>query len=170
MNSELEVFFKDIPIGIKSVLQASVHLAEKVNSRSDLSGKEKTEVVVKSMVEFLGEGRPELVALVEAVVPGVLEIVISTARGKYMLKQVTSCMPSGLCVPSPAGGANPVTASAVGGAASVPQESTNEISARTASVWAWVRSSLFRPPASQTTPVLTTESSPVTTIREPSPN
>lgn len=102
MISHLEEFFKNTPLGIKSVLEGSVHLAEKVNSRTDLSGKEKTELVVKTLVEFLGEGRPELVALVEAVVPGVLELVISTARGKYMLKQAKSCVTSCVysCVPS----------------------------------------------------------------------
>ena len=173
MNSELEAFFKDTPMGIKSVLRAAVHLAEKVNSRTELSGKEKTDLIVKSLVEFLGEGKPELVALVEAVVPGVLELVISTARGKYMLKQVTSCLPPGLCGHSKL--VNPV-ASLSGEAANLAakvQDPTNEVSARTANVWAWVRSSLFRPtaptPVSPVSPVSAVETSPVTTIREPTP-
>lgn len=95
MNTYLEEFFKDTPIGIKSVLKASVTLAEKVNSRMDLSGKEKTELVVKSLVEFLGEGNPELVALVEGVIPGMLELVISTARGVFNLRPAKpSCFPN----------------------------------------------------------------------------
>jgi hypothetical protein len=100
MNADLEKFFKDTPLGIKSVLQSAVLLAEKVNTRTDLSGKEKTELVVKTLKDFLGEGNPELLALVDGVIPGMLEVVISTARGKYMLKQVTSCLP--YCVPSAA--------------------------------------------------------------------
>ena len=98
MNTELEKFFKDTPLGIKSVLQSAVLLAEKVNPRTDLSGKEKTELVVKTLKDFLGEGNPELLALVDGVIPGMLEVVISTARGKYMLKQVTSCLP--YCLPA----------------------------------------------------------------------
>jgi len=95
MNTYLEEFFKDTPIGIKSVLKASVTLAEKVNLRMDLSGKEKTELVVKSLVEFLGEGNPELVALVEGVIPGMLELVISTARGVFNLRPAkSSCFPN----------------------------------------------------------------------------
>jgi hypothetical protein len=86
MNTYLEEFFKDTPVGIKSVMKASVSLAEKVNSRTDLSGKEKTELVVKSLVDFLGEGNPELVALVQGVIPGMLELVISTARGVFNLR------------------------------------------------------------------------------------
>jgi len=168
MKTELEAFFKDSPLGIKSVLQAAVFLAEKVNSRMDLSGKEKTELVVRSMVEFLGEGRPELVALVEAVVPGMLEIVISTARGKYMLKQVTSCLPSGLCGPS--GSVVKATTGSPPAEAPVPQDVMNEVSAKTASVWAWVRSPFFRPastPVSPVSPLSSVQTCPVTTIREP---
>jgi hypothetical protein len=67
-------------------MKASVSLAEKINSRTDLSGKEKTELVVKSLVDFLGEGNPELVALVQGVIPGMLELVISTARGVFNLR------------------------------------------------------------------------------------
>jgi len=188
MNTELEAFFKDTPLGIKSVLQGAVMLAEKVNSRTDLSGKEKTELVVKSMVDFLGEGKPELVALVEAVVPGMLEIVISTARGKYMLKQATACLPPGLtaCMPSCVATSAPVAATSAPVAATsapvaatsapVTHDPTNDVSARTASVWAWVRSPFFRRAASQATPVIPVipvskpaqaEISPVTTIREP---
>lgn len=162
MNSELETFFKDIPLGIKSVLQASVHLAEKVNSRTDLSGKEKTDLVVKSLVEFLGEGKPELVALVEAVVPGVLEIVISTARGKYMLKQVTSCLPS--CLPA----GSVVKASTASPPA--PQDPANEVSGPMTGVWAWVRSPFFRSAPASLAPQGASPASndtPVTTIREP---
>lgn len=147
MNTDLETFFKDTPLGIKSVLQGAVHLAEKVNSRTDLSGKEKTELVVKSLVDFLGEGNPELLALVQGVVPGVLEIVISTARGKYMLKQVTSCLPSCLLAVKPVVGQDPI----------------NDVSATKASVWAWV-TSRFCPASAPTSPAQT---SPVTTIREP---
>ena len=70
-------------------------LAEKVNLRMDLSGKEKTELVVKSLVEFLGEGNPELVALVEGVIPGMLELVVSTARGVFNLRPArSSCFPT----------------------------------------------------------------------------
>ena len=95
MNTHLEEFFKDTPLGIKSVLKASVTLAEKVNSRTDLSGKEKTELVVKSLVDFLGEGNPELVALVQGVIPGMLELVVSTARGVFNLRPArSSCFPS----------------------------------------------------------------------------
>ena len=162
MNTELETFFKDTPLGIKSVLQGAVFLAEKVNSRRDLSGKEKTELIVKSMVEFLGEGRPELVALVEAVIPGVLEIVISTARGKYMLKQVATCMPS--CLPSKTTGEkNALPSVAV-------EQLVNEVSLKKASVWAWVRNT-FGIASKETAPVnpaSATETIPVTTIRDPS--
>ena len=95
MNTYLDEFFKDTPIGIKSVMKASVSLAEKVNSRTDLSGKEKTELVVKSLVDFLGEGNPELVALVQGVIPGMLELVVSTARGVFNLRPAKSfCFPS----------------------------------------------------------------------------
>ena len=178
MNTELETFFKDTPLGIRSVLQGAVFLAEKVNNRKDLSGKEKTELIVKSMVEFLGEGRPELVALVEAVIPGVLEIVISTARGKYMLKQVTSCMPSAAmamssCIPSSTTGTS--TKSVTTGdntvvSSVVTQELVNEVSQKKASVWAWVRNS-FGLASKETAPVnpaSPTQTIPVTTIREPS--
>jgi len=164
MNTDLETFFKDTPLGIKSVLQASVHLAEKVNSRTDLSGKEKTELIVKSMVEFLGEGKPELVALVEAVVPGVLEIVISTARGKYMLKQVTSCLPS--CMPASASKA----LAAVAAPKATSQDPANEVSGQTTSVWAWVRSPFFRSAPASLAPqgaAPASNDTPVTTIREP---
>jgi len=98
MDKHLEEFFKNTPIGINSVLRSSVVLAEKVNSRTDLSGKEKCELVVKTLVDFLGEGNPELVALVERIVPGMLELVVSTARGGFKLdavkqKWLTSCIP-----------------------------------------------------------------------------
>ena len=140
MNTELENFFKDTPLGIRSVLQAAVFLAEKVNSRTDLSGKEKTETIVKSMVEFLGQDKPELVTLVEAVVPGVLELVISTARGKYIFKQVTSCMPS--CMSSSL------------------EAKVASATVSPASVWTWVRSRFFRPAS---TPAVTIrEATPVT--------
>lgn len=103
MNTHLEVFFKDTPLGIKSVLKASVTLAEKVNSRTDLSGKEKTELVVKSLVDFLGEGNPELVALVQGVIPGMLELVVSTARGAFNLRPArSSCFASSATAPAPA--------------------------------------------------------------------
>jgi len=99
MDKHLEEFFKNTPIGINSVLRSSVILAEKVNSRTDLSGKEKCELVVKSLVDFLGEGNPELVALVERIVPGMLELVVSTARGGFKLDALkanwlTSCIPT----------------------------------------------------------------------------
>lgn len=175
MISHLEEFFKNTPIGIKSVLEGSVHLAEKVNSRTDLSGKEKTELVVKTLLEFLGEGRPELVALVEAVVPGVLELVISTARGKFMLKQAKSCVNSCVyssvpscmhsCVPScfaAIGLANTLgcIASKVDTAsdakASDPKadpscEAKSDVAGPKEGVWAWVRSRFV--PASMATPV-----------------
>lgn len=186
MKTELEAFFKDTPLGIKSVLQGAVFLAEKVNSRMDLSGKEKTQLVVKSMVEFLGEGRPELVALVEAVVPGMLEIVISTARGKYMLKQVTACLPPGLCGLSGQSALSSLSSSAVkvstastSAAADAPkgvtQDPANEVSAATQSVWAWVRSPFFRSAPAPVTQGASPASAsadasnetPVTTIREP---
>jgi hypothetical protein len=104
MDKHLEEFFKNTPIGINSVLRSSVVLAEKVNSRTDLSGKEKCELVVKSLVDFLGEGNPELVALVERIVPGMLELVVSTARGGFKLdalkpKWLTSCIPT-WCMPT----------------------------------------------------------------------
>lgn len=103
MNTHLEEFFKDTPIGIKSVLKASVTLAEKVNSRTDLSGKEKTELVVKTLVDFLGEGNPELVALVQGVIPGMLELVVSTARGVFNLRPArSSCFASSATAPAPA--------------------------------------------------------------------
>jgi hypothetical protein len=152
MNTELEKFFKDTPLGIQSVLQGAVFLAEKVNSRTDLSGKEKTDLVVKSLVDFLGEGNPELLALVQGVVPGVLEIVISTARGKYMLKQVTSCLPS--CVSA---------VKTVEAKIATVQDPLNELSAKKASVWAWVSSS-FRNASAPSSPA---QSCPVTTLREP---
>jgi hypothetical protein len=99
MDKHLEEFFKNTPIGINSVLRSSVVLAEKVNSRTDLSGKEKCELVVKTLIDFLGEGNPELVALVERIVPGMLELVISTARGGFKLDALkstwmTSCIPT----------------------------------------------------------------------------
>jgi hypothetical protein len=137
MISHLEEFFKNTPIGIKSILDGSVHLAEKVDSRTDLSGKEKTELVVKTLIEFLGEGRPELVALVEAVVPGVLELVISTARGKFMLKQANSCLTS--------------SATSLGSLGCLPSKAAGP----TAGLWGWVLSRFLS--ASKATPV-----SPVT--------
>ena len=111
MNTYLDEFFKDTPIGIKSVLKASVTLAEKVNSRTDLSGKEKTELVVKTLVDFLGEGNPELVALVQGVIPGMLELVVSTARGVFNLRPArSSCFPSTNAPTAPAPSAEPTTA------------------------------------------------------------
>jgi hypothetical protein len=93
MNTHLEEFFKNTPLGINSVLRSSVILAEKVNTRTDLSGKEKCELVIKTLVEYLGEGNPELVALVEGIIPGMLELVVSTARGGFKLHPVKkACM------------------------------------------------------------------------------
>ena len=189
MIGHLQEFFKDTPLGIKSVLEGAVHLAEKVNSRTDLSGKAKTELVVKTLVEFLGEGNPELVALVEGVIPGVLDLVVSTARGKYMLKQVTSCLPATLTLttsclcPQWAGLGRVATKDAAPAAA--PAAAAAEVSSdvepspgqdpanvsslkqrQKAGVWAWVRSPFFRTASPAASPV---EASPAVTLREATP-
>jgi hypothetical protein len=94
MNSVVEEIFKNTPLGINSVMKAAVTLAEQVDTRKDISGKEKTALVVSTLKEVIGEGSPELVALVEGVIPGMLELIISTAKGEFKLKQVTSCIPA----------------------------------------------------------------------------
>jgi len=102
MNAYLEEFFKTTPLSINSVLQAAVGLAERVNSRTDLSGKDKTELVVSTLTTFFGESQPEMLALVTGVIPGMLEIVVSAARGKLALQQVKDVLvqAKGRCVPA----------------------------------------------------------------------
>ena len=90
MQAYLEGFFKNTPLSINSVLKAAVGLAEMVNSRTELSGKDKSDLVVSTLVDFFGEGQPEMVALVTGVVPGMLGIVVSAARGKLALNQVVA--------------------------------------------------------------------------------
>lgn len=85
MEAHLVEFFKDKHIGISTVLSASVLLAEKVNSDTTLTGLQKTELVVNTLREYLKD-TPELVALVEGVVPEMLRQVVSAARGAVNLK------------------------------------------------------------------------------------
>jgi len=105
MESQLVEFFKDKHISISTVLSASVVLAEKVNSDTTLTGLQKTELVVSALRDYLKD-TPELVALVEGVVPETLRLVVSSARGKLNLKApVKRCMSfaaSVPCVPSEA--------------------------------------------------------------------
>lgn len=105
MEAHLVEFFKDKHIGISTVLSASVVLAEKVNSDTTLTGLQKTELVVSALRDYLKD-TPELVALVEGVVPETLRLVVSSARGKLNLKApVKRCMSfaaSVPCVPSEA--------------------------------------------------------------------
>jgi len=99
MLSDLETFFHDKSISIPSILSASVFLAEKVALRIDLTGKDKSQLVVSTLKEFVKDS-PEYSALVEGVIPGMLELIISTARGKFQFKtpqsvqSLTSYMPS----------------------------------------------------------------------------
>ena len=152
MQTFLEEFFKKTPLGINSVMKAAVALAEQVNSK-DISGKEKTELVVSSLVEFLGEGNPELVALVQGVVPGMLHLVVSTARGEFKLSAVRNCS----CFPAAVAA---VTAAlpAAAAAASAPTEATATAVTSAEAVapaqrWAW----LWSKPASN----------PAVTVRTP---
>ena len=93
MNTVVEELFKNTPLGINSVMKAAVILAEQVHYRKDISGKEKTALVVSTLKEYLGESSPELMALVEGVVPGMLELIISTAKGEFKLQPITaSCI------------------------------------------------------------------------------
>jgi len=105
MEAHLVEFFKDKHISISTVLSASVVLAEKVNSDTTLTGLQKTELVVSALRDYLKD-TPELVALVEGVVPETLRLVVSSARGKLNLKApVKRCMSfaaSVPCVPSEA--------------------------------------------------------------------
>ena len=105
MEAHLVEFFKDKHIGISTVLSASVVLAEKVNSDTTLTGLQKTELVVSALRDYLKD-TPELVALVEGVVPETLRLVVSSARGKLNLKApVKRCLSfaaSVPCVPSEA--------------------------------------------------------------------
>jgi len=105
MEAHLVEFFKDKHIGISTVLSASVVLAEKVNSDTTLTGLQKTELVVSALRDYLKD-TPELVALVESVVPETLRLVVSSARGKLNLKApVKRCLSfaaSVPCVPSEA--------------------------------------------------------------------
>lgn len=112
MDTHLTDYFKDTPLGIKSVLTASVSLAEKVNSRTDLSGQEKTKLVLSTFKDFFKGDSPELLALVESVVPELLHLVVRSARGEFKLRDVTSgflkvpgclkgtgCLKASTCVP-----------------------------------------------------------------------
>jgi hypothetical protein len=105
MEAHLVEFFKDKHISISTVLSASVVLAEKVNSDTTLTGLQKTELVVSALRDYLKD-TPELVALVESVVPETLRLVVSSARGKLNLKApVKRCLSfaaSVPCVPSEA--------------------------------------------------------------------
>ena len=121
MQTFLEEFFKKTPLGINSVMKAAVALAEQVNSK-DISGKEKTELVVSSLLTFLGEGNPELAALVQGVVPGMLHLVVSTARGEFKLSAVRNCS----CFPAAVAA---VTAALPAATASAPTEATASASA-----------------------------------------
>ena len=137
MQPFLEEFFKNTPLGINSVMKAAVALAEKVNSK-DISGKEKTELVVSSLLSFLGEGNPELVALVQGVVPGMLHLVVSTARGEFKLSAVRNCS----CFPAVAAAAASASAAAASGsaAASASALSTSAATqpASPAERWSWL--------------------------------
>jgi hypothetical protein len=93
MDVHLETFFRDKSISISSILSASVFLAEKVALRTDLKGKEKLELVVSTLKEFVKDSA-EYSALVERVIPGMLDLVISTARGKFQLKTPQACLHS----------------------------------------------------------------------------
>ena len=93
-------FLKDKNITINTILNASVHLAEKVNERKDLSGMEKTQLVVSTLKEFLGEERQEFIALVQGVVPGMLDLIVKTARGAFKLQEVKKCWSLSCCTPS----------------------------------------------------------------------
>ena len=93
MEGHLNDFFKGKSLTISSVLSASVMLAEKVNSDTSLSGLQKTEAVVNALKEYLKD-TPELIALVEGVVPEMLRLAISSARGELNLKAVKKwCVP-----------------------------------------------------------------------------
>ena len=138
MNVYLEEFFKSTPLSINSVMQAAVVLAEKVNSRTELSGKEKSELVVKTLSTFLGEGQPEMVALVNGVVPGMLGIVVSAARGKVALRHIEAA--KAWCVPSNSPATTATTATTATEVKS--SDPTVEVSAElkkviTPSMWAW---------------------------------
>ncbi len=153
MQTFLEEFFKNTPLGINSVMKAAVALAEQVNSK-EISGKEKTELVVSSLLTFLGEGNPELVALVQGVVPGMLHLVVSTARGEFKLSAVRNCS----CFPAVAAAAASAatasaTASASAATASALSTSAATQPASTAERWAW----LWSKPASN----------PAVTVRTP---
>ena len=160
MQTFLEEFFKNTPLGINSVMKAAVALAEQVNSKES-SGKEKTELVVSSLLTFLGEGNPELVALVQGVVPGMLHLVVSTARGEFKLNAVRncSCFPAVAAAAASAASASAATAASAASAASASASasalSTSAATqpASTAERWAW----LWSKPASN----------PAVTVRTP---
>ena len=120
MEAHLVEFFKDKHISISTVLSASVVLAEKVNSDTTLTGLQKTELVVSALRDYLKD-TPELVALVEGVVPETLRLVVSSARGgvnlKSPVKRCLSFAASVPCVPSE-------TKAALTSAAAVSQANT----------------------------------------------
>jgi hypothetical protein len=100
MDVHLNEYFNDKTITINTILNASVHLAEKVNERTDLSGIEKTQRVVSTLKEFLGEEHPEFIALVQGVVPGMLDLIVKTARGAFKLQEVKKSWSLSCCTPS----------------------------------------------------------------------
>ena len=111
MEGHLVEFFKGKSLSISSVLSASVMLAEKVNSDTSLSGLQKTEAVVNALKEYLKD-TPELIALVEGVVPEMLRLAISSARGELNLKAVKKwCVPFTVPTWTCPTTAQPVTAS-----------------------------------------------------------
>jgi hypothetical protein len=103
MEAHLVEFFKGKNLSISTVMSASVVLAEKVNSDTTLTGLQKTELVVNTLREYLKD-TPELVALVEGVIPEMLRQVVSASRGAVNLKAhmkgcTAPCAPLLLCVP-----------------------------------------------------------------------
>uniref|UniRef100_A0A6C0L5Q5 Uncharacterized protein n=1 Tax=viral metagenome TaxID=1070528 RepID=A0A6C0L5Q5_9ZZZZ len=131
MEAQLVEYFKDKHLSISTVLSASVVLAEKVNSDTTLTGLQKTELVVSALRDYLKD-TPELVALVEGVVPETLRLVVSSARGGMNLKApVKRCMlfaASAPCVPSEA-------KVALTSAAEVSQTNTSKTSKTSPGSW-----------------------------------
>jgi len=127
MDVHLNEFLKDKNITINTILNASVHLAEKINERKDLSGIEKTQLVVSTIKDFLGEERPEFIALVQGVIPGMLDLIVKTARGAFKLQEVKKCWNLSCCTPSvdtKVAAAAAATATAVSEAKPVTQDTT----------------------------------------------
>lgn len=119
LNEQLEMrakeFLKKVPWSAECILNMGVDLAVAVNKASGLSGKEKSELVVQTILKLLDDAEKAdkervaestaqgatttpkvewelLKTVVRTMLPTTLDLTVSAARGQYDLKKASSCL------------------------------------------------------------------------------